>query len=98
MIITIDGPAGAGKSSVARALAGRMGFRFLDTGAVYRATCKDILNAPEGTVGFLQSLREELRTKDLPAASGQTRLHSETGRQRPLGIPGEISIDSIHFA
>jgi cytidylate kinase len=37
MIITIDGPAGAGKSSVARALAERMGFRFLDTGAMYRA-------------------------------------------------------------
>ena len=32
MIITIDGPAGAGKSSVARALARRLGFRFLDTG------------------------------------------------------------------
>ncbi len=37
MIITIDGPAGAGKSTVARALAGRLGFRFLDTGAMYRA-------------------------------------------------------------
>jgi cytidylate kinase len=37
MIITIDGPAGAGKSSVARMLARRLGFRFLDTGAMYRA-------------------------------------------------------------
>lgn len=37
MIITIDGPAGAGKSSVAKALARRLGFRFLDTGAMYRA-------------------------------------------------------------
>jgi len=37
MIITIDGPAGAGKSTVARALAGRLGFRYLDTGAMYRA-------------------------------------------------------------
>ena len=37
MIITIDGPAGAGKSSVSRALARRLGFRFLDTGAMYRA-------------------------------------------------------------
>jgi len=36
MIITIDGPAGAGKSSVARALARRLGFAFLDTGAMYR--------------------------------------------------------------
>jgi cytidylate kinase len=37
MIVTIDGPAGAGKSTVARALARRLGFRFLDTGAMYRA-------------------------------------------------------------
>ena len=37
MIVTIDGPAGAGKSTVARALAKRLGFRFLDTGAMYRA-------------------------------------------------------------
>lgn len=37
MIVTIDGPAGAGKSSAARALAKRLGFRFLDTGAMYRA-------------------------------------------------------------
>ena len=36
MIITIDGPAGAGKSTVARALAARLGFCFLDTGAMYR--------------------------------------------------------------
>jgi cytidylate kinase len=37
MIVTIDGPAGAGKSSAARALAQRLGFAFLDTGAMYRA-------------------------------------------------------------
>ncbi len=37
MIITIDGPAGAGKSCAARALAQRLGYRFLDTGAMYRA-------------------------------------------------------------
>ena len=36
-VITIDGPAGAGKSTVARALAERLGFRYLDTGAMYRA-------------------------------------------------------------
>ncbi|MFG0265418.1 MAG: (d)CMP kinase [Rhodopirellula sp. JB055] len=37
MIITIDGPAGAGKSSIARRVAQELGFEFLDTGAMYRA-------------------------------------------------------------
>jgi cytidylate kinase len=37
MIVAIDGPAGAGKSTVARALAERLSFRYLDTGAMYRA-------------------------------------------------------------
>lgn len=37
MVVTIDGPAGAGKSSAARELAKRLGFRFLDTGSMYRA-------------------------------------------------------------
>ena len=37
MIVTIDGPAGSGKSTAARGLAARLGFEFLDTGAMYRA-------------------------------------------------------------
>ena len=37
MIVTIDGPAGAGKSSIARDVAKELGFSFLDTGAMYRA-------------------------------------------------------------
>ena len=37
MIVAIDGPAGSGKSTVARGLADRLGFRYLDTGAMYRA-------------------------------------------------------------
>lgn len=37
LIVTIDGPAGSGKSTAARRLAERLGFQFLDTGAMYRA-------------------------------------------------------------
>ena len=37
MIVTIDGPAGSGKSTVARLLADRLQIRYLDTGAMYRA-------------------------------------------------------------
>lgn len=45
MIITIDGPAGAGKSSAAKMLAHRLGFAFLDTGAMYRAVTLAALRA-----------------------------------------------------
>jgi cytidylate kinase len=45
MIVTIDGPAGAGKSSAARTLAQRLGFEFLDTGAMYRAVTLAALRA-----------------------------------------------------
>ena len=45
MIITIDGPAGSGKSTVARLLAERLNFRFLDTGAMYRAVAYAVVSA-----------------------------------------------------
>jgi cytidylate kinase len=44
IIITIDGPAGTGKSSVARTLALRLGLDFLDTGAMYRAAAAIVLD------------------------------------------------------
>jgi cytidylate kinase len=56
MIIAIDGPAGAGKSTVARAVAARLGFAFLDTGALYRcAVLAGVLRdaAPEDIVAGL---------------------------------------------
>jgi len=43
MVITIDGPAGTGKSTVANAVARRLGFGFLDTGAMYRAVALEAL-------------------------------------------------------
>lgn len=45
MIVTIDGPAGAGKSSIARQVADRLGFHFLDTGAMYRAVTLGAIRA-----------------------------------------------------
>jgi cytidylate kinase len=57
-IIAIDGPAGSGKSTVARAVAARLGWSFLDTGAMYRAvTCeafaRDIDISDEVAIGAL---------------------------------------------
>ena len=47
MVIAIDGPAGAGKSTVARAVAARLGFTYLDTGAMYR--CVGLAAAQDST-------------------------------------------------
>ncbi len=44
MIVTIDGPAGTGKSTTARQLATRLGFDYLDTGAMYRAVAAECLS------------------------------------------------------
>jgi cytidylate kinase len=46
MLVAIDGPAGAGKSTVARALAERLGFTYLDSGAMYRCVALLSLGAP----------------------------------------------------
>ena len=46
MVIAIDGPAGAGKSTVARAVAERLGFTYLDSGAMYRAVALSLLREP----------------------------------------------------
>jgi cytidylate kinase len=43
MVVAIDGPAGAGKSSVARALAEKVGFEYLDSGAMYRAVALSLV-------------------------------------------------------
>lgn len=68
MIITIDGPAGSGKSTVARRLAEKLSVRFLDTGAMYRAIALAVLQAhvsPDDCHG-VASVAQNCRI-DLPA-------------------------------
>ena len=55
VIIAIDGPAGTGKSTVARLVADRLGFGYLDTGAMYRAVTAAVLRA--GIAGSRHSVR-----------------------------------------
>jgi cytidylate kinase len=88
MIVAIDGPAGAGKSTVARRLAERLRFRYLDTGAMYRALTwlamqrgLDLgVGEPLGALarGFPVSLDEDGRVAidgtDVTAAIRQSRI------------------------
>ncbi|MFT7631979.1 MAG: cytidylate kinase [Mariniblastus sp.] len=62
MIVTIDGPAGAGKSSVTRQLARKLDFEFLDTGAMYRAVtwCAISRGIALSDQAVLRSLAEEI--------------------------------------
>jgi CMP/dCMP kinase len=53
VVIAIDGPAGAGKSTVARALAAELGFTYLDSGAMYRCVALLALRRPDGDAADL---------------------------------------------
>jgi cytidylate kinase len=61
MLVAIDGPAGAGKSTVARALAERLGYTYLDSGAMYRCVALLSLDAPgDRPAALAQKARIEL--------------------------------------
>lgn len=68
--IAIDGPAGAGKSSVAKAVAKKLGFIYVDTGALYRAIGVNALkhniltNDNDGVISLLPETKVELRYSD----------------------------------
>jgi cytidylate kinase len=66
-IVTIDGPAGAGKSTVARAVASRLGFVYLDTGAIYRAVALAASESSELARVFSADRPEDLSTADQEA-------------------------------
>lgn len=72
-VIAIDGPAGAGKSTIARNLAGKLGFTYIDTGAMYRAVA---LSAVRAGVAFDDAPRlEELaRRAEIGFAPGRRVL------------------------
>ena len=67
-VIAIDGPAGSGKSSVARALAAGLGWSFLDTGAMYRAVTVEALDhgVDVHDAHAMEALAKEVRLTTLP--------------------------------
>ncbi len=95
LVIAIDGPAGAGKSSVARKLADELGFAFLDTGALYRCVTLAVLRAGlpmdknnDGEIQrFAESLsidvdgdRVKLNGEDVTQAIRQPEVSAAIGR------------------
>jgi cytidylate kinase len=69
MIVAIDGPAGAGKSTVARATADALGFTYLDSGAMYRAVGLALLE--EGGAASDQAERIEIQLGERVIANGR---------------------------
>ena len=97
MVIAIDGPAGAGKSTVARAVAERLGFTYLDTGAMYRAVALAVAERGGEPAAVADGLRvevgervlldgrdvtAEIRTPDVSA--GASRVAADPGVRAAL--------------
>jgi CMP/dCMP kinase len=82
LIVAIDGPAGAGKSTVARRLAERLGFRYLDTGAMYRALT-------------LLALEEGADLEDEDALAALARDHPVTFEGLRVFVRAEEVTDAI---
>ena len=76
MIVTIDGPAGAGKSSVAKRLAKRLGFDFLDTGSMYRAVTWS-LSAAKVDLEDSQAVTEALANIKISMRDGQVLVNGK---------------------
>jgi CMP/dCMP kinase len=101
LIVAIDGPAGAGKSTVARALAQRFGLLNIESGAMYRAFALKALAAgvPTGDVKALETLAYNTHVRLEPGAEGN-RVFLDgadvTGQLRTPQITAAASEVSVH--
>ena len=89
--IAIDGPAGAGKSSIAKALSKRLGYIYIDTGAMYRAVALFFLenNVADGTDSRIDSLLDKL----------EISIKYEDGAQKVIlngeDVTGKLRLEEI---
>lgn len=89
--IAIDGPAGAGKSSIAKALSKRLGYIYIDTGAMYRAVALFFLenNVADGTDSRIESLLDKL----------EISIKYEDGAQKVIlngeDVTGKLRLEEI---
>jgi len=86
MIVAIDGPAGAGKSTVAKILAKRLGFLYIDTGAMYRALT---LKALENNI----DINDEQRINDLALNTSIDLLNNPNGPLKVILDGRDVSLD-----
>ncbi|GAC1669744.1 MAG: (d)CMP kinase [Candidatus Acidiferrum sp.] len=87
LTIAIDGPAGSGKSSVARHVAAQLGYLYLDSGAMYRAVA---LKALRNTISF----GDEKQLAVLTQAT-HIELRSPTREQESAGLKNRVFLDSV---
>ncbi|WP_282935653.1 (d)CMP kinase [Paenibacillus sp. RC67] len=94
--IAIDGPAGAGKSTIARLVANELGFVYVDTGAMYRAVTWSILQAnlrPEQEAEVI-SVAQRLHIRLIPGEEGQQVFvdgQDVTAEIRSAAVTGNVS-------
>ncbi|HTA37384.1 MAG TPA: (d)CMP kinase [Solirubrobacteraceae bacterium] len=92
MLVAIDGPAGAGKSTVARAVARELGFTYLDSGAMYRCVALLSLAAPDVDPG---ELAQAARIEFAADADGEAGGRDDGGKQaaRTLLDGRDVSVE-----
>jgi CMP/dCMP kinase len=81
MLVAIDGPAGAGKSTVARAVARALGFTYLDSGALYRAVALSGADDPASVAIRFEGERVLLDGEDVSAAIRTPEISQEASRR-----------------
>jgi len=103
LLITIDGPAGAGKTTVSRTLADRLGYRYIDTGALYRGVAYEVKNQgvnPESETalaGLCRRLQLSIKTeeKGLRLYSGETDISDRIRTPEISMLASSVSAKSV---
>ena len=86
-VIAIDGPSGSGKSTVAKLLSEMLGFKYLDTGALYRAVALGLIK---------HGIRPEDSDKGLMEASlAEARLHEALKKIQVSFSNGKVFLDGV---
>lgn len=81
-IVTLDGPAGSGKSTTAKAVAERLGYRHLDSGGLYRALTLALLEAAIPVARWAELSEEDLQALDVRVSSSGTSFDILVGGRR----------------